>query len=515
MAIIGIALKLVIIKLLPSTGSSPWPAGSPPSGSSSAASSIQHHQELCNTQKGFITAFHRKMMRQEVYFLSSQKTRPSLFGLPLIVPCNNLITHQDLYQSVWTQVSRLVSPLPPSETAVPNHAQDCDDSLGYEFPFVLRVVDHEGLLCASCPWWNFCRGCQLPCDTNIFPQTATAFLAIDWDPTALHLRYQTALERVFNEHSSVELMRRKHVEPIALSDCLEAFCSEETLEYSCDKCKKIQQAAKKLQIWRLPPILIVHLKRFQFVGNKWIKSQKIVDFPLREFDPTEYLASVPRQTIHLHRAELEGVDPATYISQLGDKDNIFLEILPENKVLEHIKGDDPHIMNGHVNGMNGSINGSIPNTPSITGEGSIGTPSESICNLPVSLCKNLKATRDNSCLKGRQCINIGDFYWQRHFDFLDAVFSVFVLTCHTGIMEGGHYVCYAKNPQGKWICFNDSSCKEVPESQIDLNSAYMLFYMRNGLSVEKYLPNVDGKTPFPKEMDEESEAEYKKQCSVM
>ena len=68
------------------------------------------------------------------------------------------------------------------------------------------------------------------------------------------------------------------------------------------------------------------------MGNKWIKSQKIVDFPLRNFDPTEYLASVPRQTIHLHRAELEGVDLATYMSQLGDKDNIFLEILPENKV---------------------------------------------------------------------------------------------------------------------------------------------------------------------------------------
>ena len=64
------------------------------------------------------------------------------------------------------------------------------------------------------------------------------------------------LLKVFNEHSSVELMRRKHVEPIALADCLEAFCSEETLEYSCDKCKKIQQAAKKLQIWRLPPILV-------------------------------------------------------------------------------------------------------------------------------------------------------------------------------------------------------------------------------------------------------------------
>lgn len=68
--------------------------------------------------------------------------------------------------------------------------------------------------------------------------------------------HMLSLLQVFVEHGSVEEMRRKHVEPIALSDCLEAFCSEETLEYSCDKCRKVQQAAKKLQIWRLPPILV-------------------------------------------------------------------------------------------------------------------------------------------------------------------------------------------------------------------------------------------------------------------
>jgi ubiquitin carboxyl-terminal hydrolase 6/32 len=56
--------------------------------------------------------------------MSSQKTKPSLFGLPLIVPCCESTTHQDLYQAVWVQVARLVSPLPPSETAAPNHAQD-------------------------------------------------------------------------------------------------------------------------------------------------------------------------------------------------------------------------------------------------------------------------------------------------------------------------------------------------------------------------------------------------------
>ena len=45
-------------------------------------------------------------MRMDVYFLSSQKNRPSLFGLPLVVPSADGCLHQDLYQAVWTQVSR-------------------------------------------------------------------------------------------------------------------------------------------------------------------------------------------------------------------------------------------------------------------------------------------------------------------------------------------------------------------------------------------------------------------------
>lgn len=45
---------------------------------------------------------------------------------------------------------------------------------------------------------------------------------------------------------------------------------------------------------------IVHLKRFQYVNGKWIKSQKVVNFPFHSFDPTAYLASVPRQTVMRH-----------------------------------------------------------------------------------------------------------------------------------------------------------------------------------------------------------------------
>uniref|UniRef100_A0A8C7E1S4 Ubiquitin carboxyl-terminal hydrolase 32 n=1 Tax=Naja naja TaxID=35670 RepID=A0A8C7E1S4_NAJNA len=239
---------------------------------------------------GYIIAVHRKMMRAEMYFLSSQKNRPSLFGMPLIVPCTVHTRKKDLYDAVWIQVSRLASPLPPQEAS--NHAQDCDDSLGYQYPFTLRVVQKDGNSCAWCPWYRFCYGCKIDC-TEERALMGNANLAVDWDPTALHLRYQTSQERIAEEHRSVEQSQRAQAEPINLDSCLRAFTSEEELGedemYYCSKCRTHCVATKKLDLWRLPPILIIHLKRFQFVNGRWIKSQKIVKFPRESFDPSAFL----------------------------------------------------------------------------------------------------------------------------------------------------------------------------------------------------------------------------------
>ena len=168
----------------------------------------------------FLVVYHRKMIRQDLYFVSPHKTRPSLFGLPLLAPLSWATkaegddddsttlqletTGQDLYRCVWTLVSRLVSPSPPSDSgSVPNHAHDCDDSLGYEFPFTLKVVQANGIHCGLCPWTKFCKGCPLPPTAEPLPAPTAAVegvlnycIAVDWEPTALHLRYQTSLEKV-------------------------------------------------------------------------------------------------------------------------------------------------------------------------------------------------------------------------------------------------------------------------------------------------------------------------------
>lgn len=41
---------------------------------------------------------------------------------------------------------------------------------------------------------------------------------------------------------------------------------------------------------------IIHLKRFQFVNGHWVKSNKIVQFPMEGFDPSAFLAKRPSST---------------------------------------------------------------------------------------------------------------------------------------------------------------------------------------------------------------------------
>lgn len=74
------------------------------------------------------------------------------------------------------------------------------------------------------------------------------------------VRYSFISLQIVEEHESVEQSRRAQAEPINLDSCLRAFTSEEELGedemYYCSKCKTHCLATKKLDLWRLPPILV-------------------------------------------------------------------------------------------------------------------------------------------------------------------------------------------------------------------------------------------------------------------
>ncbi|XP_068634551.1 ubiquitin carboxyl-terminal hydrolase 8-like isoform X5 [Aristolochia californica] len=83
-------------------------------------------------------------------------------------------------------------------------------------------------------------------------------------------------------------------ETVSLYACLEAFLKEEPLGpedmWYCPSCKKHRQASKKLDLWRLPKILVIHLKRFSYSRYSKNKLETFVDFPIHDLDLSKYIA---------------------------------------------------------------------------------------------------------------------------------------------------------------------------------------------------------------------------------
>ncbi|KAF2623363.1 ubiquitin carboxyl-terminal hydrolase-like protein 22 [Macroventuria anomochaeta] len=69
-----------------------------------------------------------------------------------------------------------------------------------------------------------------------------------------------------------------------LRDCLERFTAKEKLEsaqYTCRNCDSPQNAIKQLSIKRLPPVLSIHLKRFEHSKAQSSKIETKVNFPMK------------------------------------------------------------------------------------------------------------------------------------------------------------------------------------------------------------------------------------------
>lgn len=76
--------------------------------------------------------------------------------------------------------------------------------------------------------------------------------------------------------------------PISLNECVDAFLKPERLdaadEWYCSRCKAHVRAEKKLDLWHLPEVLVVHLKRFSYSKYTRDKIDATVEFPIRGLD---------------------------------------------------------------------------------------------------------------------------------------------------------------------------------------------------------------------------------------
>ncbi|KAF1896550.1 hypothetical protein Lal_00034248 [Lupinus albus] len=79
-----------------------------------------------------------------------------------------------------------------------------------------------------------------------------------------------------------------HDNPSGMNVCYHFLASY--LNRYCPRCKEHRQASKKLDLWRLPEVLVIHLKRFQYSRFMKNKLETYVNFPVDNLDLSAYIS---------------------------------------------------------------------------------------------------------------------------------------------------------------------------------------------------------------------------------
>jgi ubiquitin C-terminal hydrolase len=192
-----------------------------------------------------------------------------------------------------------------------------------------------------------------------------------------------------------------------LSDCFELFTQSEELtdenSWACPKCKKQTNAYKKLSISAVPPILIIHLKRFFYKSNTTnFKLTTPVWFPVCSLDMSKYVEKRHRYKSATTAERIEPISSAT-------------DDLRQLDVLELDTAHDRAFFN------------------------------------------NSKLNNNNGYLsQSKQADNPNRSY----------IYDLFAVCNHKGQnMLNGHYTAYCRNMiDTRWYCFDDASCSLLNES---------------------------------------------------
>ena len=249
-----------------------------------------------------------------------ENEHPRCFGFPLLMSLSADSTCQELWDHVWSMVSHLVG-----------ESESPEDSKRELLQIHLRTAQGSRVEVFSCDDDGENVGGMLPSSedekTSILPRDleqplsailgqqaleSFLFFSLDWsvgssqtDEDAKQgvdpLRFQH-----HEKHASYDETMRKHSAKVEIADrrvtldkCFETFVKPERLDennrWYCSECKEHVRALKTMELWKLPNILIVHLKRFEFKNAlRRDKLDTLVSFPLDGLEMSSHLAPEKR-----------------------------------------------------------------------------------------------------------------------------------------------------------------------------------------------------------------------------
>lgn len=420
-----------------------------------------------------------------------------LFGTPLLlrVPELDDMTGRQVYDLVASQLKNFVpasalkfleSSQIPDDTSSSDSSETKDTRSKFEirqnlmktttdmeevaagpvprFGFRLRLASRDGRRCGLCPWYECCIGCLIPDDNSPTVVMNGDSIVIDWhlavdvatngfgtrgttsgNPSQQRFRPTTS----YKNHASCGVGKTNgQTGTITLEDCLDAFAQEEKIpEAYCSKCKDFRVQTKRMSLWRLPPVVIIHLKRFQFTQHMRRKLRDFVHFPVEGLDLSRIMAiDTPSSENTKDKQENKPKESPSQKSPEAQSDP-----LNQTDVACVTKGDGDTIAadtSGH---------------------------------------DSLRLNQDD----GRS----------------EMLYDLYGVVHHQGALSGGHYVASLKSDDGQWRLFNDAQIYEIHSRDVVDSSAYILFYIRRdvkNLRLEDFWntsPSKEGEGLTEEEMD--------------
>uniref|UniRef100_A0ACB8FKC5 Ubiquitin carboxyl-terminal hydrolase 31 n=1 Tax=Sphaerodactylus townsendi TaxID=933632 RepID=A0ACB8FKC5_9SAUR len=154
-------------------------------------------------------------------------------------------------------------------------------------------------------------------------------LVVEWDKETKDYLFGNIEDEYVPDAESVHQQRELHHQPqcCTLAQCFQLYTKEEQLApddaWRCPHCKQLQQGSITLSLWTLPDVLIIHLKRFRQEGDRRMKLQNMVRFPLTGLDMTPHVVkrsqsswSLPSHWSPWRRPYGLGRDPEDFIYDL-------------------------------------------------------------------------------------------------------------------------------------------------------------------------------------------------------
>ena len=152
----------------------------------------------------------------------------------------------------------------------------------YKCPFCSKAT-------SSCP----VPATSEPLQNYIDMSKDSTYFEILWPrypPAEVISEFNKVLRDCSLDQADLALQRARNT-PLELNHCIQEFSKSEKLDFEnrtfCAKCNRFAQGVKKMEIWRLPQILIFHLKRFRQAQGVKTKDKREIQFPVHGLDLSE------------------------------------------------------------------------------------------------------------------------------------------------------------------------------------------------------------------------------------